>query len=378
MFCIHRPARTHTGSSAAHARQSPLPSATVPAATSIYDLRDLRLYTGRDLRSLLAEEARIWRAQLLWDYAKSIELLLGYLDSRILPGFLAVHRPTGRICGYTFAVYETQKAVIGDLFSTAEGGEAERLLLEESLLHHLLPMLQHTPGVDRVESQLLLSSSALQPIFRESGFRAYPRLFMQAALPDRRELLAPGALVRSQDLRSQDLRSQDLRRQDAPPPDLPSNLKLRRWTAPMYQPAADLIHRAYAHHGDTEINDQYRTVSGCLRFLHNIVRFPGCGDFSPEHSFVLLDERSGDLEGVILTTRVEPETAHIPQLCISPRSRTRGLGQLLLRQAATELSRSGMRTLTLTVTEANAEALRLYRRLGFQTRHTFQANVWTR
>ena len=82
-----------------------------------YDIRDLRLYSGRDVRSLLAEEAVRWQDQLLWDYRNSIDLLAGYLDSRILPGFVAVHRPTGQIHGYTFAVYETQKAVIGDLFA---------------------------------------------------------------------------------------------------------------------------------------------------------------------------------------------------------------------------------------------------------------------
>ncbi len=324
-----------------------------------YDIRDLRLFTGRDLRDLLAEEAAEWRARLLWDYRSSIDLLLGYLDSRILPGFVAVHRGTGRIHGYCFAVYETQKAVVGDLFATGE----DRLALERALLHHLLPMLQHTPGVDRVESQLLLADAALQPIFLDAGFRSDRRLFMQAALPDLRELIASGSLVRND---------------DEPLPALPDNLKLRRWTAPAYQPAADLIHRAYAHHGDTAINDQYRTVQGCLRFLHNIVRFPGCGVFAPDFSFVLVDERSGELQGVILTTRVEPDTAHIPQICISPRRRARGLGCLLLRHAATELARAGIRTMTLTVTEANITALSLYQRLGFTTRHPFHADIWIR
>ena len=328
-------------------------------ASSIYELRDLRLQTGRDLRALLAEEARQWRAHLRWDYTQSIELLLGYLDSRILPGFVAVDRGTGLVHGYTFAVYETQKAVVGDLFSMHQSSAA----LDESLLHHLLPMLQHTPGVDRVESQLLLGAPELQEVFRESGFTSHRRLFMEAALPDPRELLPAGSVVRDS---------------AEAPPDLPGNLKLRRWTAPVYQPAADLIHRAYAHHGDTEINDQYRTVQGCLRFLHNIVRFPGCGTFAPEHSFVITDERTGELEGLILISRVEPETAHIPQLCISPRRRGRGFGRLLLRHAATELARSGFRTLTLTVTEANAPAFRLYGQLGFTTRHPFHANIWAR
>ncbi len=328
-------------------------------SSASYDIRDLRLSTGRELRALLAEEATQWRARLLWDYRNSIDLLLGYLDSRILPGFVAVHRPSGRICGYTFAVYETQKAVVGDLFAIGD----DRLYVEQTLLHHLLPMLQHTPGVDRVESQLLLADEALQPIFNDAGFHSDRRLFMQAALPDLRELIQPGSLVRSD---------------DEPLPALPDNLKLRRWTAPVYQPAADLIHRAYAHHGDTYINDQYRTVQGCLRFLHNIVRFPGCGVFSPDYSFVLIDERSNELQGLILTSRVEPDTAHIPQLCISPRRRARGFGRLLLRHAATELARAGLRTVTLTVTEANTPALSLYQRLGFTTRHPFHANIWQR
>ena len=314
-----------------------------------YDIRDLRLHQGRDLRPLLAEESTVWRRELLWDYSQSIELLIGYLDQRILPGFVAVERKSGQVHGYTFAVYETQKAVVGDLFASG----ARRIELQSLLLRHLLPMLQHTPGVERVESQL-------QPGFAQAGFRSFPRLFMQASLPDLRELLPVGSLVRHD---------------DEPAPDLGS-LRLRRWTAPMYQPAADLIHRAYVGHGDTEINDQYRSVQGCLRFLHNIVRFPGCGIFTPDHSWALMDERSGELEGLLLTTRVEPQTAHIPQLCLSPRRRGRGLGRLLLRHAATELARAGQRTLTLTVTEANAGALRLYQQLGFIARHRFHADVW--
>ncbi len=324
-----------------------------------YEIRDLRLYTGRDLRPLLAEEATRWQQQLLWDYRSSIHLLAGYLDSRILPGFVAVHRPTGQIHGYTFAVYETQKAVIGDLFATGP----DQTYLESTLLHHLLPMLQHTPGVDRVESQLLLAGATLQPVFQESGFGSDRRLFLQSPLPDLRELIAPNTVVRND---------------DEPLPTLPDNLKLRHWTAPAYQPAADLIHRAYAHHGDTAINDQYRTVQGCLRFLHNIVRFPGCGVFSPEHSFVLVDERTSELQGLVLSTRVEPGTAHIPQLCVSPRRRARGMGRLLLRHAATELARSGLKTITLTVTEANTPALALYSSLGFSTRQIFFANIWSR
>ncbi|GAA3747412.1 GNAT family N-acetyltransferase [Terriglobus aquaticus] len=321
-----------------------------------YDIRDLRLHPGRDLRTLLTEESAVWRRDLLWDYSGSIELLMGYLDQRILPGFVAIERRTGQVHGYTFAVFESQKAVVGDLFAYGP----RRLELQRGLLRHLLPMLQHTPGVERVESQLLVTPEDLQPGFTEAGFRSYPRLFMQAALPDQRELIPSGSLVRSD---------------EEPTPELGS-LRLRRWTAPMYQPAADLIHRAYVGHGDTEINDQYRTVQGCMRFLHNIVRFPGCGTFTPEHTWVLVDERSGELDGLLLTTRVESNTTHIPQLCLAPRRRGRGLGRMMMRHAATELARAGQRTVTLTVTEANTSAMHLYRDLGFTPRHRFHAAVW--
>ena len=52
-------------------------------------------------------------------------------------------------------------------------------------------------------------------------------------------------------------------------------IEIRRWTEQDYQPAAALITTAYRGHVDSEINDQYRTLSGSLRFLNNIVRFPG-------------------------------------------------------------------------------------------------------
>jgi ribosomal protein S18 acetylase RimI-like enzyme len=43
-----------------------------------------------------------------------------------------------------------------------------------------------------------------------------------------------------------------------------------------------------------------------------------------------------------------------------------------------ELLRRRFSTLTLTVTEGNAEAVSLYRRLGFATKHGFDAVVWER
>src|ERR1035438_7778019 len=89
--------------------------ASLPVASQI-EVLDLRHFSARQLRPLLEREAELWRTRLRWDYRASTELLLQYLESRILHGFVALDQ--GRVCGYTFCVYEGHKAVIGDAFAT--------------------------------------------------------------------------------------------------------------------------------------------------------------------------------------------------------------------------------------------------------------------
>src|SRR5271167_4882286 len=81
------------------------------------EILDLRHFSARQLRPLLETEAREWQERLRWNYQSSTELLLQYLDSRILPGFVALDR--GRICGFAFCVYEGHKAVVGDAYAMA-------------------------------------------------------------------------------------------------------------------------------------------------------------------------------------------------------------------------------------------------------------------
>ena len=313
------------------------------------EVLDLRHFAAKQLRELLEEESRVWGERLDWDYRSSTELLLEYLDSRVLPGFVALDR--GRVCGYTFCVYEGQKAVIGDAFSMGPNGKVTTHLL----LRHLLEMLQASPNIDRVESQLLLYDvGALAGPFVESEFRLYPRLFMEGAL-DLGGALAQGA-----------------------EPAAPLGMVLEQWSPAFYQTAGDLIHAAYREHLDGEINDQYRSLHGSLRFLHNIVRFPGCGVFDAEASWVLRETATGALKGMVLCSRVREDIGHITQLCVVPELRQRGYGRMLLRHGAAQLALRGFRGLSLTVTEGNAAAVRLYAEMGFRVRHRFEAMVWER
>jgi ribosomal protein S18 acetylase RimI-like enzyme len=323
------------------------------------EILDLRHFSARQLRPLLETEARAWQQRLRWNYQSSTELLLQYLDSRILPGFVALDR--GRICGFAFCVYEGHKAVVGDAYAMAN--EPDQVLhITRTLLHHLLQLLQHSPGIHRVESQLLLyDAGSIDEIFRDAGFSMHPRLFMEYELP-----ASPGPASPSPAPSSNGHSS---------PPNPPTQIELLPWSTVHYQAAAELIHESYVDHIDARINDQYCSLHGSLRFLHNIVRFPGCGVFDPNESWVLRDEINSALIGMVLCSRVADDVAHITQLCVAPGRRGEGLGRLLLQHCVDHLARSEFAAITLTVTEANHQAVKLYQDSGFFTRQRFDAMV---
>jgi ribosomal protein S18 acetylase RimI-like enzyme len=325
------------------------------------EILDLRHFAAPTLRPVLDAESAIWRERLNWDYLASAKLLLQYLDSRSLPGYVALDG--GRVTGYVFCVYEDSKAVIGDVFALPDGVSADSRLaqigefragreVEESLLHRLLELLLHSPGVDRIESQLLLHPAGEHAeIFLRSGFDVYRRLYLRLGLIGR----SIEAALR-----------------------LPPELELRPWQDQDLNAAGKLISEAYREHPDSVINDQYRTVHGSQRFLQNIVRYPGCGVFSPQASYVIMDRLRREPVALILGSRVSPRCGHITQVCVHPRFRHMGLSRLLLRIAALQFQRLGMTELTLTVTEANTRAVDLYYSEGYELAHSFNAAVWVR
>src|ERR1700761_2419728 len=316
--------------------------------SSQLEVLDLRHFSAAQLQPLLLEEADRWQRRLFWDYSGSTSVLLKYLDSRVLPGFVALRR--GKVAGYAFAVFEAAKAVLGDVYAFGEG-EGPSNPVCETLLVHLLEMLQSAPGVDRIESQLLMfPTGALGAPFTGRGFLPHPRLFLVADLTTRSRAAA------------------------AQP--LPTGIALEPWQPSLYEPAAELIHLSYVGHVDSGINDQYRSVHGAQRFLHNIVRFPGCGIFDPESSWVLRNTRSRELLAMVLCSRVRQDSAHITQLCVSPALRGLGLGPALLCHCILGLEAPGGKSLSLTVTESNDGARRLYEQNGFTVAHRFDAMVW--
>lgn len=318
---------------------------------------DLRHFSAESLRPVLEAETRVWSERLQWDYRTSTNLLLQYLDARALPGFVAVE--DGRVLGYTFCVYEDRKAVIGDVFALDDSRYGySPTEIEAKLLEHLFELLQHSPGIERIESQLLLHAQELHAeLFRQAGFSVYGRAFMDLDLQATLLLDDAGRRMRLV---------------------TEAGLQLRKWQDSDFNAAGSLIAHAYEGHLDSVINDQYRSVAGSLRFLHNIVRFPGCGVFDAEASHVLAHHSTGALAGLVLCSRVREDVEHVTQLCLALQARGAGLGTLLLDSAAKVLAGRGFKTLSLTVTSGNNRAIALYRRVGFAAQHTFDAMVWTR
>ena len=325
----------------------PLSASARPRQEPFLEILDLRHFSSLDLRPLLDDETQLWSRLLSWDYSSSAEMILRYVDAKILPGYAAVDR--GRVFGYAFFVYEGSKGVIGDLYVTNGTRLPDARQVELNLLTHVIETLQQSPGIHRVEAQLLAheANSVSRP-FLDTGFQRHPRLFMVLTL-------------------------------GKPAPEkvhVHPDVEIRPWTENDYQPSAAVITAAYRGHVDAQINDQYHTLSGSLRFLNNIVRFPGCGVFDADSSFVALDRRARNLIGLILCSRVRHDVGHVTQVCVLPEYRGRGIGESLLAATEGNLRKRNFSMLSLTVTEANARAVALYRRLNFESKRIFDAFVW--
>jgi ribosomal protein S18 acetylase RimI-like enzyme len=319
---------------------------------------DLRQLTARQLEPLLQEEVRFWRDELHWDYRNSIEVIRRFVDARSLAGAAVLEGEEP--AGYTFYVIEEHKGLVGGLFVSQRFPQEE---LAKQLLGEVLATLRALPQISRIEAQLMPFGCPLDPALAFHGFRISTRNFMLLDLKDaaqraRGATSAPHAPSASGD-------------------GIPgAGLVLERWEQRHLNASARLIQLAYANHVDGEINDQYRSESGALKFLKNIIVLPGCGLFYPEASFVLRAPYTTELAGIILTSTVAPGVAHTTQICVMPGYQGHGLGSRLLSASIQSLIAHRYTALSLTVTESNRQAARLYEQFGFRTVKSFAAGVW--
>lgn len=306
---------------------------------------DLRQTTVRQLEPLLEEEARHWRDELHWDYRSALELIKRFLDAHALAGCVAFEN--GNAAGYSFYVLEDQKGLIGGLYVSSKYPQA---VIGQRLLEEMLFSMRAIPQLSRIEAQLMPFSGPVDVSLGSQGFRLYSRQFML----------------------------QELQSLPQPRPGVAADMKLDRWNDRFFEPCAKLIYLAYADHIDGEINDQYRSRAGALKFLKNIILLPGCGHFVQNASFVLRQPGGDDLVGAVLTSEVSPGVGHTTQICVLPGFQGHGIGRMLMQKSGETLRTMKFRELTLTVTSENRGAVRLYEKLGFKTMRTFTAGVWPR
>jgi ribosomal protein S18 acetylase RimI-like enzyme len=315
-----------------------------PAPERNREIVDLRRLSARDLDPLLQEECHAWRNELEWDFEKSADLVRRFIDMNALSGSALME--DGQIAGYMYYVLEEDKGLIGDLYVRQELRTVER---ENLLIASALEPVMDSPGVTRIESQLMmLRYNAARPVPRADCLSVFERNFMRIDL--KRAVLGKGNVRRP--------------------------MYVEKWSDHYHDATAQLIAAAYTGHIDGRINDQYRTTDGARRFLSNIVQYPGCGVFYRPASLAAFEAVSGRLCGISLSSLVTPRTGHVTQICVSPSVRGTGIGHELLRQSLTTLREIGCTSASLTVTAANQDAVALYERVGFETIRRFSAFVW--
>ena len=306
---------------------------------------DLRQATVRQVEPLLLEEASHWREELHWDYRSALELIKRFLDAHALCGTVALENNSA--IGYAFYVLEDYKGLIGGLYVSPQQAQQQ---IGRKLLEEMLYSMRALPQMHRIEAQLMPFGGPVDVVLKEQGFRLHSRKFM---------LL-------------------DLRKTASVAPSINSGFRVDRWNDRFFEPCAKLIYLAYANHIDGEINDQYRSRHGALKFLKNIIHLPGCGQFLQNASFVLRHPGSDELIGAVLTSEVSAGVGHTTQICIQPGFQGHGLGRALMHASQDALRMMHYKELSLTVTAENRGAVELYEKLGFVTLKTFTAGVWPR
>ena len=108
------------------------------------------------------------------------------------------------------------------------------------------------------------------------------------------------------------------------------------------------------------------------------MHYAGCGNFSSQASYVVVERASRELAALVLGSRVSAQSGHLTQVCVHPAFRRRGLARMLLSHAAFSFMRLGAAEISLTVTEANTDAIELYKDEGYARAHSFDAAVWHR
>ncbi len=127
-----------------------------------------------DLDGLFQREIQVWEQRFHWDFRQSADLLRRFLQIRSLHGYAL--RAGTDVVGYAYHVCEGKKGLIGDFYIRDDYASAVNEMI---LLGATVQGLMMTPGVRRIESQLmLLNTTGSQMLPFHQQLARYDRCFM--------------------------------------------------------------------------------------------------------------------------------------------------------------------------------------------------------
>jgi GNAT superfamily N-acetyltransferase len=296
------------------------------------------------LQPLMAEEEKVWLADLGWDYAPIRQILGSFIRQKLLPGYAAL--ADNEAIAYTYFLINQSRGIIGSLFGLKTGNSQEAI---EELLSLAIAGLKDSSGIKRVEAQIMpFNNLNLAAAFTMNGFSHTPRCFLELDISHHHKKF-----------------------------DSPSIARIISWDSSYIGRVADMTLLSYHGQIDADICEDYRSQPGCESYLHSLVENPGCGIFLPGASYIALDWK-GSPCGFIIACRISEKAGIIPQIAVHPAHQGKRLGDILMHRCLAQMDSFGFRTVSLTVTRKNLKAFEWYQRLGFQPRKDFGAHVWER
>jgi ribosomal protein S18 acetylase RimI-like enzyme len=296
---------------------------------------DWRQTPADTIAQLLAAERQRWIDALHWDSGPALALLEDARQQGQAAGLVASD-DEGRIAGWTSYHLNHRRLQIATL--VASSGEATRQLLDELL---------RTPEADLATDVVCFGfpgSAAFEGALGRRRFEVTRYLYLQRALSPETAAL---------------------------PSTSPLAPQLRAWTEDDGVGTVRLLARAYAGEAGARAFAPRGTLEEWATYVAQIIKTPGCGRFLPAASLSAQHPADDRLRGLVLTTALQRDTAHIAQLAVDPSYRRKGLAAALVDEASRRAAAAGCWRVTLLVAENNQPARHMYARLGFEPTATF-------
>jgi ribosomal protein S18 acetylase RimI-like enzyme len=282
-------------------------------------IRDWRYAETPAVEALYEAERRQWLTELGWDTASAWPEIEGARTTGRLPGLLAVDE-RGSICGWTYFLIDDHIAQVGSL--VGESAEATRALIDSVVAR----------AAGHAECVTCFSynrAPGFDAALAANGFATTPYQYLSRSAP-----------------------ALDLVRSDG----------ADSWREDDEKPAAALLQAAYG--SDGRFFAPHGLPREWQRYVHNLVAYPGCGQFDRTATRVLRED--GRIVALVMMTALGPGVAHVAQVAVRPERRGQGLAGKLLDRALALAHAAGRSRATLLVEEGATVARTLYARCGFR------------